>query len=805
MKRPPIELLKETGLKNALLRHVCICLLMAGVVFMCEQPRGFTPPPISLSVSADSTVLLRDTFTVKVTAEDAATDELLYCWQREGTHNVDTTDSGRFQTVFDFPDTGMQRIAVWVVDEGRGKESAVEIIEVRVNYLLPEVNCEGESEAVVNEPVVYHAIAADNDGSIDHFEWLVGDRPKIITKAEDDQLVVKWTIDEVGEQAVRLYAVDNDGIKSDPASLDVDVSLPHPDISISGDTVVTVNDTVTYVAVIGDDTVGVHSLQWSTDRERKTWLSMPGDTFVQIWKLPDSGSQVVQVRAVDADGLASDVVSLDVHVSACIPVMELDGPEIVLSDDSVTYSADAHDSDGTVVSYTWVQEINGGIREFTTEDPELAVSWARTDAGTRTVSVAAVDDDGMVSSTERLAVTVKDGNPVFVHMNDTTISSRDTLKINRTLVDTSLEVEFYYWDLDGDGKWNDSTESETANLVYENDPEVMVIMKAMDKKGRFFQDTVLVAFNRPPVIDLLTSVNQDTVWVPQHQMSSGIPFEYTVSDEDYDYEASVIVWDGDSVTCSPGMKLPVSSLGEHEWHFVAKDEWGNRTVQSGTIIVGRQFSICFAGHGIVSGMKGEQTTGGFRRAVLDGLRNRTETNERIHPVGPLRTGLMTATPADDSCLATDGMIAREALALLEHGYTDLSADIWVVMLGVNGLFSSTEMQSVAAVLNRMLNRNNNARVYVILAPPHTEETDWQRTTFNNYLLSNISNHNENGAAVYAVRADSVLADPDDDTVIDSTLFDSDGKHPNQDGYDVLADEIQRVMFNGLKPVLYRGN
>ncbi len=772
-----------------------------------NNPQDQKPLAFEIKATAsDSVIAVRCTLTVTADADSFETEDLLYCWLREGSWVRDTTAEPVYRTLWQFPDTGIKRIVLWAIDPvGKNIISHKDTIYIRVVCFKPQVSVTGPQYASVNDAVVLKAVGTDRDGGVERFEWLVGSRNKKKFFSDADSLIVYWTIADTGEQKVFVWATDNDGLRSVPDSLTVSVIGSQPYIiTLSGNTSVSVNDTVRIYCSAYDRDGKVEKYQWSVDMPHRMWFSSPSDTFIYMWRMPDSGMHIVRCRVVDDDGLYSDADSIAIYVSALAPRLSVDYAPLATVNDSTTFTLHPADDDGSVVGFRWLIIKPDGPLKMVSTDTILTVVWRLDDVGRRVVEVTAVDDDSIYSETVRCTVQVIDAVPRMTPFADTMLSVGDTLLITRTFIDTSRRAQLYFWDTGGDG-WDDSTVSPQYRIFFTGKSRVTVVTGVRDTLGYFYKDTMIVLFNTPPVIEHLSLSERDTIWVSEGTLPGNISFYGRFYDADKDSLTAYIVWgyNPDTVFCcrDTGL-LRVDSIGKYHWLFCVSDTRGQKSIRNGSVFVGEEHTICFAGHSIVAGYAGDNVSGGFRAGILASLRDSIGDLERVRAVGPLTTGHMSGLPVDDSCFAISGSQAREMQLLMDHAYTNLTADIWVVMFGVNGGFSDNEMKATTAMLNRMITRNPKARLYVLLSPPFSSQTNVQRRYYNRNIVDTVAALRSAGFAVSIVRSDSVLWNPSDTNTANTSLFaDSPPLHPNQEGYNLLRDEILNVMWNSIPRVL----
>jgi lysophospholipase L1-like esterase len=181
--------------------------------------------------------------------------------------------------------------------------------------------------------------------------------------------------------------------------------------------------------------------------------------------------------------------------------------------------------------------------------------------------------------------------------------------------------------------------------------------------------------------------------------------------------------------------------------------------------------------------------------VLDSLRVGYPDKAAIKAVGPLTTNTTFATyllPAeDDFSLAQGGTQAIDILIDL-MSTPSLSADIWVLMIGVNGL-TETDPYYTPVLIDSMHARNPKAYLYVLNALPLPDSVGSDALealgSFNGMLAAEIAQRKSRGWNIYPVDAFSAIAP---DSVFPTSLM-TDFVHPNQAGYDKIGAELVRVM------------
>ena len=161
----------------------------------------------------------------------------------------------------------------------------------------------------------------------------------------------------------------------------------------------------------------------------------------------------MRVKAVDNDGLSSDIDSLQMDVFLKRPsVSFVNRDTVIFSHDPLLMKCTGSDSNGVVVGYLWKID----DKEIFTGADSLLFYWGAGAAGEHAVVVSAFDDDSLESEPDTFMVRVDAGFPVIVPVRDTVLSSTDSVKIVCDAFDPNGEVVSYLWDLDGSG-WDDTT------------------------------------------------------------------------------------------------------------------------------------------------------------------------------------------------------------------------------------------------------------------------------------------------------------------------------------------------------------
>lgn len=760
------------------------------------QPVAGRPP--SLRVPADTAVAVGDTLVLSVGPVEGSVPVLHYVWSRSSdplTH--DTTTDSTYRVAWGAADTGVQRVVVAGASHG-GFISEPETVSVTVHLYEPFVELTPrDTVAQVRDTVLIRAAACDTNGTVVYY-WRI-DTGGFVAAGPDSLLSLSWGAEDTGRHVVYAYVLDEDSLTSDIDSAVVTVRLNPPRVSIGADTAVWARDTVVLRAHGADSGGIVVRYLWSIgDSLRRD--TTDADSLAVVFGAADTGRWTVAVRCEDDDGVLSEPDTAMLRVRLGIPGIRLGGDTAVWAGDTLVIRAAAADTNGSILRYLWQVGEAGTVDTLSAES--LSLSWELADTGRIGIVSRAVDDDGLVSRPDTLAVTVRVGRPRVVAPADMLVALTDTVVVGVAAIDSNGSIERYYWGL-GSTEWIDSTTSPAYRLWYRGrDPEC-VVAGARDDDGLIGIDTVRVFFSNPSQ-RVVVHRPGDTNYVRMHDSSfyhGAVPFavgcvdlpglcdfrEYTLylgTDQDM---RSVAYRGSETAFTLTGLDTAV-----YYRLLTAEDRWGNTYALQDSFVNVLAHEICFAGHSIAVGFGDEECRGGFRSVVLDSLRARRSGLTAVRSVGPFTTEFWPGSP-DDSCLGVSGALAREIHESFV-GHPELGADDWVVMIGVNGdYYTFWERYYTTALLSAINERNPEANLYVLngLQVPDTVSAERQQRleAFNLMLESLVADWRAAGRNIHLVDAFSALAP---DSLFHPEYF-ADAIHPNRAGYDILGHEILKAM------------
>ena len=237
------------------------------------------------------------------------------------------------------------------------------------------------------------ANASDTDGRIVSYGWsgegtFSGSGAEVTWRAPGPPVATDYVLS--------VTVTDNEGATaSDSVSIRVGANSA-PTLSVEADVYTVHPDEVVTLTGNASDTDGrIVSYRWSGGYAGFADVETEDTT----WTAPDAvqpTNYVLSLTVTDDDGAtASDSVSIRVARNRR-PSVRLTAADYSIDvGDTVTLTADARDSDGTVVSYVWSDRASRG--EFSDPATGATVDWTApspTESTTYTLEVKVTDDDG---------------------------------------------------------------------------------------------------------------------------------------------------------------------------------------------------------------------------------------------------------------------------------------------------------------------------------------------------------------------------------------------------------------------------
>jgi hypothetical protein len=576
-------------------------------------------------------------------------------------------------------------------------------------------------------------------------------------------------------------------------------------VRVSAGSIVLIHDTLKVHLSVPEPGVWGVRYVWSVDSLYRADTTIDS-VLRMVFSVRDTGVRRVVIRALDGSGRESPEHVHQVTVNYRRPAVALAADTVCFTGALYVLRISGRRGGSSLDHFTWY--IDDPLAAMVTVDTVHSLVWGTEDTGGHVIGACAIDSDGIASTGALLNVRVLSGEPLIEAFRDTALWSDDTLTITCRASDPNGAVVKYLWNFSGGG-WDDSTGVSSYRLWYSGSGTVQVTVGARDNDGLLSTAAFTVAFNRPlDTLAVSAPLPVDTLIMPEKDPGGAVSFAYSASDPDGDSIVYSLWWMAETdsaeslVYRGAGRSFLLGGIapGRYFWRLEARDVMGHALEKSGAMVVIREHRICFVGHSIVVGLGGSDTTGGFRAGVLDSLRSLLGPYERLKAVGPTTSNwYMITSPEDDSCMAVSG-ISAEILHSAITVVPSLTADIWVLMIGVTDDYNPKGLRYTAALMDLLYSRNMDSRCYVLNANPVMPSmyaANYWVPYFNQGLPDSMAIRVAAGEHIFEV--DGFTALTDSAGHYDSTLF-ADGLHPNVAGYERLRDAVVSAMKTSDPPV-----
>ena len=355
-----------------------------------------------------------------------------------------------------------------------------------------------DADGSAGEVVSVSATAIDSDGNVTLSEWLVGG--SVVATGTSANL----NLDD-GSTQVTFRAIDNDGEMAS-STVSITVSPPStsnvaPAITVAwgslniSDTDGRSGEAVTFSATATDSDGSIAVTQWLVDG------SIEATGTSATLSLSD-GPNSVAFLARDNEG-ETQSATVTVNVSAPVlntdPVVVISGGDRSISDtdgsagESVSVSATATDSDGTVVKTEWL--VNGAVvatgqtAQITLSDGSNAVRFRATDnsggSASETVIITVLEPP---PPNVAPIVTIALGNGSYIDAVDTDGGVYEVVSLSGTATDSDGSIATLEWSTTLYDKYEEKLVTLTAagadaELRLPEGGHYQVVLKAIDDDG----------------------------------------------------------------------------------------------------------------------------------------------------------------------------------------------------------------------------------------------------------------------------------------------------------------------------------
>jgi hypothetical protein len=261
----------------------------------------------------DTAMFINDTAILHAVGTDTNGRVTEYVWSLDGGAYRDTTVIGLVAKVWGRTGAGTHRVKVKAIDDDT-VESLPDSMTVTVMAGAPRVTAMKDTVVFINDTAVLHATGTDTNGRVVSYLWAL-DGAAFTDTTTTGVLKAMWGKTGAGTHRVKVVAVDDDTLLSQPDSMNVTVRLGMPVVKHTGDTSVARGDTVV-VTISASDTNGtIKKYYW--DIGGKGWSDSSGSPSRPITSSVHTLLTVVAGARDDDGNIATDTFTISFSAVAC--------------------------------------------------------------------------------------------------------------------------------------------------------------------------------------------------------------------------------------------------------------------------------------------------------------------------------------------------------------------------------------------------------------------------------------------------------------------------------------------------------
>ncbi len=352
--------------------------------------------------------------------------------------------------------------------------------------VLSQVELENDT-IFTGDAAVVNVTAEDSDGTVEAVFAKSGEEGSGFVQIENGSF--SHVYDETGTHTIEVYAVDDEGLTSDTATVEVTVLSSVPGIESFSITApekgMFAGDTLKVEVVAGDPAGDLDSIfvtATNGDNTKEKLVEVTGEkesvSLSFVFAAADTGVWNFTAQALNSRGELSQVQTGEQEVKAGAPVITDFTPDTVYALDTADFVVSAKDTNGVVSSFE--VSIDGGDSWTESGDETFRhVFEVENDDREELVLVKVTDDAGLATERE-FPVLVKRGAPevwgdtpegeqdtVFVVVDEGYSGAGVTYYARINSSDPNGSVVNHYW---SNNAWPDSgTVTEGDSLEYEVD------------------------------------------------------------------------------------------------------------------------------------------------------------------------------------------------------------------------------------------------------------------------------------------------------------------------------------------------
>jgi uncharacterized repeat protein (TIGR01451 family) len=400
-------------------------------------PNPNTPPTVKIKIPTTEAIMTGPaTFNALVEATDGGTInqvELFEDGQSVGTCGVLAPGSPYCSIARQNITFGQHSLIAVTTDNG-GRKAVSDAVRyfvngpVTINLVSPvENNLYGRPANIT-----LTANAANQSGSVAQVEFFANGESIGIKTAPTtaNQYDFVWNNAPTGTHLIKAVATDGNGIKSYSYPVKIRVTnAPTVDITtpLSGATYPK-NSNLAFTAAAKDFDGYVSNVEFFANGNSSlgTATLIQGNTYNFNWSNVPFGTYSITAKATDALGQTSVSNPITVTLTNSPPSVSLTAPANAATFNApanITLSANAADSDGTIAK---VEFYKGTTLIGTSTTAPYSFIWNGATVGSYSLTAKATDDNGAVTTSGAVSITVNPAGDALFVVGSTTLSSVDT-------------------------------------------------------------------------------------------------------------------------------------------------------------------------------------------------------------------------------------------------------------------------------------------------------------------------------------------------------------------------------------------
>lgn len=439
--------------------------------------------------------------------------------------------------------------------------------------LLPVADAGSDQSVDEQSLVTLSGSATDGDGTIAAFAWtqLSGTSVTLVAADTASASFTAPTLLAAETLQFQLSVTDNEGgTASDTVKVTVNPVNANPVISAGLDQSVDEQSSVTLSANASDSDGTIESYLWTQTAGTAVMLSdaISGSAAFTAPTLTQAETLSFTVLVTDNEGgQASDSVSVTVNPVNAAPTVDAGNNQSVAEQVTVTLSATASDSDGSIAGYQWTQISGTGVSlSSATSATTTFTSPDVSQTETLVFQVTVTDNEG-ASTSDSLNVIVNVGNavPVANAGADLSVNEQTTVTLAGTGTDSDGSIVAYLW-AQTSGESVMLSDAATASATFTapaltQTATLVFSLTVTDNEGATSSDSVNVLVNPVNTVPVANAGDDQSVSAGNTVLLSGS------KSSDSDGDTLTYSWKLD--TLPSGSSAALSSTSTVETSFVA--------------------------------------------------------------------------------------------------------------------------------------------------------------------------------------------------------------------------------------------